>query len=80
MESNSALLTEDPPKAITQANPFAKRTNTNLERAAELVWDAIKLIDKNNYRQIRRALEVAFDMIDNQVDYEDEQASWQEDK
>lgn len=46
----------------------------NLERAAELVWDAIKLIDKNNYRQIRRALEVAFDMIDNQVDYEAERA------
>jgi hypothetical protein len=38
--------------------------NANLERAAELVWDAIKLIDKNNYRQIRRALEVALDMID----------------
>jgi hypothetical protein len=46
-------------------------TKTNLEHAAELVWDAIKLIDKNNYRQIRRALEVAFDMIDNQVDHED---------
>ena len=78
MESSSALLNEDPPKAIT--NLFAKRTNTNLERASELVWDAIKLIDKNNYRQIRRTLEMAFDMIDNQVDYEDEQAAWQEDK
>jgi hypothetical protein len=50
-------------------------TKTNLEYAAELVWDAIKLIDKNNYRQIRRALEVAFDMTDNKVNFEDERAA-----
>ena len=51
------------------------KTITDLEHAAELVWDAIKLIDKDNYRQIRRALEVAFDMLDNQVDYEAERAA-----
>jgi hypothetical protein len=50
------------------------KTVTNLEHAAELILDAIKLIDKNDYRQIRRALELAFDMIDNQIDYEDERA------
>ena len=49
-----------------------KTTNTNLERAAELVWDAIKLIKREEYPSLRAILEKAFDAIDNQVDYEDE--------
>ena len=52
----------------------------NLERAAELVWDAIKLIKREEYPELHKALEAVFDKIDNQVDYDYEQAAWQEDK
>ena len=57
------------------------KTTPNLERAAELVWDAIKLIKREEYPELHKALEAVFDKIDNQVDWIDyEQAAWQEDK
>ena len=52
----------------------------NLERAAELVWDATKLIKREEHPKIRAALESVFDMIDNEVDWIDEQVASQEDK
>jgi hypothetical protein len=52
----------------------------NLERAAEHVWDAIKLIKREEHPEIRAALESVFDRIDNQVDWIDEQVASQEDK
>ena len=50
------------------------KTTANLERAAELVWDAIKLIKRDEHPNLRAALESVFDQIDNQVDYEAERA------
>jgi hypothetical protein len=45
----------------------------NLERAAELVAEALKLIDsKSQYYTIRQTLILAFEEIDAQIDYEDE--------
>ena len=47
-------------------------SNTNLERANELIWDAIKLVKREEYPNLRATLERAFDAIDNQIDYDGE--------
>jgi hypothetical protein len=49
---------------------------TNLERAAQLVQEAIDLIDdhKGLYPNISHALKEAWEEIDSQIDYEDERS------
>jgi hypothetical protein len=47
-----------------------KTVTEDLEHAASLVFEAIKLLKE--YPILRRALENTFDQIDNLVDYESE--------
>jgi hypothetical protein len=51
-------------------------TNPDLERAGELIQEAMVLTD--SWPSIRQALQTIFEQIDAQVDYEDERTAAQD--